>query len=136
MLNLNKFQKYLVKSRKRQIVWPRQVIFYYLYNDRKMKYRQIEQATGFHRATVMHSVEVVADRIRQNDKEFFEIIQPVRFLLKADQLKKPGLKDNIRIELQKMGIDSSDDFAICGSFGHHTFTVGGFIDFVERVIKK
>ena len=59
-----------VKSRKREIVYGRQLVMWYLYNNAGLTFHKVGKIFEKHHATVIHAVNVVNDFISFPDKNF------------------------------------------------------------------
>jgi len=130
------FEKYFIRTRKREIVYNRYVIFYYLSKVKKMTLKNIGNKSGYDHATVIHAIKKV-DEMLHRDRYFMEVTHNVGNKLMPELWKQPkeiedqDLSRKINIQLQRMGVDASDKYAICGQIGDRIFTVDGFKKFIN-----
>lgn len=135
---MKRFENYFVKSRKREIVYRRYLIFYYLYHNKGMTYQAIESKSGFDHATIIHGVKNATYYLKSRDREFMSITKDLGNNLLRDIYKnteqKTELTNKIKDSLKELGIDSTDKYAICGQIGDRTFTVDGYINFIKNIL--
>ena len=60
------------KTRKRNYVWLRNILFYTLNKKHDISYTMIEELTSYDRTTALHSVNLIDTFIKTKDKEFMK----------------------------------------------------------------
>lgn len=136
---VNDYKKYFKKTRKPEIAWNRFLIFKFL-NENGITLKEVgDICGGYNHATVINGIKTANSFMSIKEKKFMRItltvgqeLFPEIYSVKSNS----NLSDSIRENLHKIGIDAKDNFAICGQFGERTFTVGGFIDFMEGILNK
>ena len=138
---MRRFKNYFVKSRKREIVARRYVVFYYLYKIKRMTYHQIADGSNFDHATVIHGVQNATHFLNVKDREFMSITRDIgrnllpEFYKDSEKMEIDNpLQDKIKDSLKNMGVDAEDKYAICGQIGDRTFTVDGFTNFINKLL--
>ena len=138
---MKRFNAYFVRSRKREIVYRRYVVFQYLRNCKGMTLTEIAKASSFNHATIIHGLKQFDNMIKTKDKEFFIITKDIGGNLLPEYYmdnKKVdyNLRKKVNLKLQQFGVDASDRYAICGKFGDRTFTVDGFHQFIQELTQE
>ena len=60
------------KTRKRNYVWLRNILFYTLYKKHDISFTMIEELTSYDRTTALHSVNLTDTFLKTKDKEFMK----------------------------------------------------------------
>jgi hypothetical protein len=91
-ISIDDIDKRKNKNKKPDVIWPRQVVEYYLYKDRNYQLSDISEITGASRCTIFNSVKIVSNEIDTKSIKGLSVIELMRNIDMLMNLYKEGIK--------------------------------------------
>ena len=94
-VDINDIDKRLNKDKRVLIIWPRQVLEYYLYKKCKIQHSEIIKITGTTRGTIFNSVKAVNNEIETKTKKGLMVLELVNKIDVIMSLFKQGMNISV-----------------------------------------
>jgi len=120
------------KSRKREVVYKRQLYAYFLRDKTPMPFKAIGKELGLDHASIMYSYQQVQHYMNVKDEGFYYHTKEMMDYLYPDAFKIQERKENkLKLKLKELGLEGSNKYDIVAEIGSRKFTYHSFVEFLK-----